>query len=421
MFAAITVGAMAALLAFPPAAQAGLQGGRKKNSRAEKRKSETDQDKAEKSNADKVFVAGPVTTSNQTINGTPYLAGEVKVIVRGDQNPVVRVGMAQTGVTLVEFPERDKFFAIHPPENGDLVRIEKSPSMKADHHLVLRAGQDLANASGPAASITVQMRSGLNVILWIYPVRFVTQQTHRLVISYDRIEIVTARSAAGLAVNLGEERETEARPVKEPVNGPVNEIAVAVAQAPQGAEGQTSPDAPAAAPVSEPPPISEPAPVFEPSEDKREKENADAAKTGEALKKALREAMANPGSFRNWSTPAHGLSVSTKARALDEQTRLALVAVKNVEYVPLQILPGHPDLIVETVNEKGKTIQLENIRKRLQEASAKSDVIPARTTVYYAVAFAPPILGKRQRLRVTIGQRNAADDPVGVSVISNGR
>jgi hypothetical protein len=406
MFASITIGALAALLTFAPAAQAGLQGGQKKKIKAENGKSE--KDKAEKSKAERVFVAGPVPTSNQTINGSPYLAGEVKVIVRGEQNPVVRIGMAQTGVTLVEFPEGDKFFAIHPPENGDLVRIEKSPSMRADHHLVLRAGQDLANASGPAASITVQMRSGLNVILWLYPVKFVTQQTHRLVISYDHVEIVTARSAAGLAVNLGEDRETEARPVKE--------IAVAVAQAPQGAEGQTSPDAPAAAPVSEPAPISEQA-----ADKQEEKENVDAGKTGAALKKALNDAMADPKSFKSWSTPAHGLSVSTKARELDERTRIALVAVKNVEDVPLQILPGHPDLIVETVNEKGKTIQLENIRKQLQEASAKSDVIPARTTVYYAVAFATPILGKRQRLRVTVGQRNAADDPVGVSVTSNAR
>jgi hypothetical protein len=416
MFAAITIGALAALLALAPAAQAGSQGGRKKNGRAEKVKSEPDKDEAEKGKAERVFVAGPVTTSNQTINGTPYLAGEVKVIVRGEQNPVVRIGMAQTGVTLVEFPEGDKFFAIHPPENGDLIRIEKSPSMRADHHLVLRAGQDLVKASGPAASITVQMRSGLNVILWIYPVRFVTQQTHRLVISYDRVEIVTARSAAGLAVNLGEERETEARPVKDPLKEPVKEIAVAVAQAPQGADGLTSPNAPAAAPGSELATISEPA-----ADKQEEKENVESGMTGEALKKALRDAMADPKSFKNWSPPAHGLSVSTKARELDEQSRIALVAVKNVEDFPLQILPGHPDLIVETVNEKGKTIQLEGVRKRLQEASAQSNVIPARTTVYYAVAFAMPILGKRQRLRVTVGQRNAADDPVGVSVTSNAR
>ena len=390
MFKVITIGALAALLAFAPAAQAGLQGGQKKNGKVENGKSENGK-------AEGVFVAGPAPTSNQTINGSAYLQGEVKVIVKGDQNPVVRIGMAQTGVTLVEFPEGDKFFAIHPPENGDLVRVEKSPSMRADHHLVLRAGQDLANAPGPAASVTVQMRSGLNVILWIYPVKFVTQQTHRCVISYDRVEIVAARSAAGLAVNLGEEKETEALPLRS--------ISVAAAQAAQGAEGQPAPDAlPAAAPISKP------------AENEQQEEKVDAGSIGEALKKAIEDAMADPKSFKNWSPPTHGLSVSTRARELDEQTRIALVAVKNVEDIPLQILPGHPDLIVETVNEKGKTIQLENVKKRLQEASAKSNVIPARATVYYAVAFAPPILGKRQRLRVTVGQRNAADDPAGVSL-----
>jgi hypothetical protein len=401
MFGTITIGALAALLAFAPEAQAGFQSGQKKKSKAERGDSE--KDKAEKSKADEVFVAGPAPTSNQTINGSAYMQGEVKVIVKGEQNPVVRIGMAQTGVTLVEFPEGDKFFAIHPPENGDLVRVEKSPSMRADHHLVLRAGQDLAGASGPAASVTVQMRSGLNVILWIYPVKFVTQQTHRCVISYDRAEIVAARSAAGLAVNLGVERETEAQPLRS--------ISVAAAQASQGAEGRPAPNAPPAA-----------APVSEPSEDKQEENGkVDAGRAGEALKKALNDAMADPKSFKKWSTPTHGLSVSTKARELDEQTRIALIAVKNVEDVPLQILPGHPDLIVETVNKKGKTIQLENVKKRLQEASAKNNVIPARTTVYYAVAFAPPILGKRQRLRVTVGQRNAADDPAGVSLTASAK
>jgi hypothetical protein len=406
MFGTLTSGALAALLALAPVAQMGLQSGQKAKGKSEKGKTEkvkAEKIKAEKIKADGAFVAGTAQTSTQTINGAAYLAGEVKVIVRGEQNPVVRIGMAQTGVTLVEFPEDDKFFAIHPPENGDLVRVEKSPSMRADHHLVLRAGQDLANASGPAASITVQMRSGLNVILWIYPVKFITQQTHRLVVTYDRVEIVAARSAAGLAVNLGEESATDAQPVRE--------IAVAGGREAQGAEGQPAPDAPPAA-----------APVSEPGENDQEgKENVDAGRTADALKKALKKAMADPKSFKNWSTPTHGLSVSTKARELDEQTRIALVAVKNIEDVPLQILPGHPDLVVETVNEKGKTIQLENIKKRLQEASTQSNVIPARTTVYYAVAFAPPILGKRQRLRVTVGQRNAADDPAGARVTASAR
>jgi hypothetical protein len=402
MFKAITIGALVVMLAFAPAARAGLQGGQKRNDKPKRGKAE--KPKADKSKAEGVFVGGQAPTSNQTINGSAYLQGEVKVIVKGEQNPVVRIGMAQAGVTLVEFPDGDKFFAIHPPENGDLVRVEKSPSIKADHHLVLRAGRDLANAPGPAASITVQMRSGLNVILWIYPVKFVTQQTHRCVFSYDRTQIVAARKAAGLAVNLGEERETEAPPA--------GTVAVTIVPATaQRPEPQPAPHAP--------PPA---APVTAPAEDNEEqKEKVDAGKTGEALRKALKDAMGDPKSFKHWSHETHGLSVSTKARELDEQTRIALVAVKNVGDVPLQILPGHPELVIETVNEKDKIIQLENVKKRLQEASTTSNVIPARTTVYYAVAFAPPILGKRQKLRVTVGQRNAADDPAGVNLTARAK
>src|SRR5215475_5260728 len=303
MFKGITIGALAALLALATPAKAGLQGDQRKNARPEGGKIE--KGKTEKSKAEGAFVAGQAPTSNRTVNGEAYLQGEVKVIVRGEQNPVVRIGMAQTGVTLVEFPEDDKFFAIHPPENGDLAHVEKSPSLRADHHLVLRAGQDLAKASGPAASITVQMRSGLNVILWIYPVKFVTQQTHRCVISYDRAEIVAARKAAGLAVNLGEEKKPEAQP-------PTAVAAVAPAE----------PQIPEKRPTHEPEPaaaaVSGPAGAEKHDDKPAEKKNVENDKTVEALKKALKDAISDPKSFKAWSYVSHGLSVSTRARELDE-------------------------------------------------------------------------------------------------------
>jgi hypothetical protein len=42
----------------------------------------------------------------------------------------------------------------------------------------------------------------------IYPVRELSQVAHRVVILYDRAEVLAARRAAGLAVNL-EERQQE--------------------------------------------------------------------------------------------------------------------------------------------------------------------------------------------------------------------
>ena len=66
--------------------------------------------------------------------------------------------MAQNGVTLIEFPAADKFFAIHAG-NSDLVTVEKSPSLKRDHHLVLRAGSGFL-VSGGASTRTTSHRAG---------------------------------------------------------------------------------------------------------------------------------------------------------------------------------------------------------------------------------------------------------------------
>src|SRR5882672_7768495 len=80
-------------------------------------------------------VIPPVTV----LNNPEYLSGEASVSVAANSNPLLRIGMAQNGVTLIEFPAADKFFAIHAG-NSELVTVEKSPSLKRDHHLVLRAG-----------------------------------------------------------------------------------------------------------------------------------------------------------------------------------------------------------------------------------------------------------------------------------------
>src|ERR1051325_5632366 len=69
------------------------------------------------------------------LNNPEYLSGEASISVAANSNPLLRIGMAQNGVTLIEFPASDKFFAVHAG-NSDLVTIEKSPSLKRDHHLV---------------------------------------------------------------------------------------------------------------------------------------------------------------------------------------------------------------------------------------------------------------------------------------------
>src|SRR5215216_4721927 len=123
------------------------------------------------------------------LNNPEYLSGEASISVAASTNPLLRIGMAQNGVTLIEFPASDKFFAVHAG-NSDLVTVEKSPSLKRDHHLVLRAGSGflLPNARrrgpqaiAPTTTIIAQMDSGIAITLMIYPVTLLKQQAHRIV------------------------------------------------------------------------------------------------------------------------------------------------------------------------------------------------------------------------------------------------
>lgn len=317
----------------------------------------------------------------------PAYAAEIRRIVKGDESPVLHLGMAPSGATVIEFPASDHYFGVHTSDIGDWVRVEKSPTSRIDSHLVLRPGKDLEKGES-AGIVQVQMRSGLTVTLCIHPVKSAASHTNLAVIIYDRDVIVAARRAAGLAVNLGDEKEPQ----------PV------VAAAPP----------PPPAVVEEKPPL--PAPPVATAEGAVNEKKTD-PKLTEALKKALKEAMSNPGSsFKVWWGPTHGLSVSAKMRSLDENTSIALVAVKNVENTPIQILSDHPELVIETSN-KGKVIQLKSLEKLAEQATTQSNIIPGYSTVYYAVAFAPPILGKHQKVRVTVGQRNAADDPAAGNLI----
>jgi hypothetical protein len=338
--------------------------------------------------------------------GGAYLTGEAKFTVRGGENPVVRIGLAPSGVTVVEFPAGDEFFAVHPPENGDWVQVEKSPSLKTDHHLVLRAGKDLASRAGPAASISVQMRSGLLVTLWVYPVELITRQTHRCVISYDRTEVVAARRRAGLAVDLGGPGE----------NGPPRVTAEAAevgnAPAPPSPPAGGKADHSAAERVA----IVSP-PAF--AEEKPEQETPAGKVTLKEAKELLARAAGEPKQFKSWTGPMHGLSVSTRSLDLDGGRRAALVAVRNVTGEPLHVLPEHPAISIETLDEKGRVVQITAIEKLLGESTASGGLIPARATAYYALVYATPTLGARQRLRVAVGQTRAADEPAATILAAN--
>ena len=316
-----------------------------------------------------------------------YLSGEASISVSANSNPLLRIGMAQNGVTLIEFPASDKFFAVHAG-NSDLVTVEKSPTLNRDHHLVLRAGSGFivphSRARGPqaimaATTIIAEMDSGIAVTFLVYPVALLKQQAHRVVISYNTEEVIHTRRSAGLATNLTGVQPNpklpavEAKPVIQSIPEPPIQIK----------------------------PI-EPANIRPPQPDYRESAEA-----------ALRDAFKNPKWFRRWTRERHGLRISVlPVRDLNDTARLVVFAVRNVESETLRVIPGYPDLYIETLNEHGRPVEAGTRLPKLQLSSTSTGgALPARNTRYFALVYEVPILGAQQHLKLAVAHMRAADEP----------
>jgi hypothetical protein len=306
---------------------------------------------------------------------------------------------------MIEFPAADRFFAIHPG-NSDLVTVDDSPTKATDHFLILRAGSGfaspalLANAGkGPATSIIVQMQSGMVVTFLIYPVNQIAQQAHRCVVGYDRDEVITARRAAGLAVNLDRAEQDRPRTVSlrlaPTTPDPSAEQAGAKVSTPAANES-------ASFPVT--------AEIDARRIQKRNKN--DGGNPGQAAANALAEVVSSPKNFKSWSKPQHGLSIAiSQPREVDDRSRVVVVAARNTHNAPIRLVPGAPDIYIQTFDDKGKTLQIEQLKKLTIETTTMNGAIPAGTTIYYAVVYETPILGTNQRLRVGLAQIEAADAP----------
>jgi hypothetical protein len=295
--------------------------------------------------------------------------------------------MAQNGVTLIEFPASDKFFAVHAG-NSDLVTIEKSPSLKRDHHLVLRAGSGFlvpttrstaSPAVAPATSIVAQMDSGIAITIMVYPVSLLKQQAHRVVINYKTEDVIGARRAVGLATNLtGPEPGTE------------NTSATTQPTIGQPAE-PTLPVKPSEGVSSLPP-------------------KPDYTEPAEA---ALREAINSPKWFQQWTKERHGLSISVlPARELGDTARLIIFAVRNESPEHLRVLSGYPDLYVETLNAKRHPVEAgPHVPKLHLSSNASDSMIRAGAIRYFVLVYEVPVLGASQHLKLVVAHMSAADEP----------
>src|SRR5262249_10144825 len=101
--------------------------------------------------------------------------------------------------------------------------------------------------------------------------------------------------------------------------------------------------------------------------------------------------------------------------------QLLTLAVRNTGREQLKLISGSPELFMEMRDEQNKRINLESVRRLHVEASDASGELHPGKTVYFVIAYAPPVLGSNQQLKLTVGQANAADEPASITVVNRER
>ncbi|MBA3713410.1 MAG: hypothetical protein H0W76_13330 [Pyrinomonadaceae bacterium] len=351
-------------------------------------------------------------TRTATIAPSSLLSGVMVVKVTPDFSSIIHLGLAQGGVTVVEFPSTDSIHRVHNA-NDDLVTPDYT-NKNVNEPLIIRPGKSfVANRFGDSQEnkLTVQMGSGVFLTFLIHPVMTISQNADRVMIRYDRAEMVAARRNVGLPVDY--------KPVPEApgVPGRAVERREEVAQA-------SSASTPAAAGLARPASFvtagaSSSAVTARTSASTSQAEAVEPPTTPtpevvQAVRDALRQATkSKKKSFGRFTPSRHGLSLAvTPARDINGSTRFILVAVRNTLKELVRLVSGQPELLVETVDENKRPVQAERVRKVYSETTAPNgNMILPGATVYYAVAFEPLVLGVQQHFRVSVAQDTAADAP----------
>jgi hypothetical protein len=128
-----------------------------------------------------------------------------------------------------------------------------------------------------------------------------------------------------------------------------------------------------------------------------------------------------PGDDEKWSKRFHGMKIAVQARFLSASHRQALIAVRNLLAKPVQIVPGFPELYVDTLDDKGRVLQTERIKRMKLECGPADGVIAPGQVARYLISYEPPVLGARQRLGVAVAQTEAADEPITMQLTINTR
>lgn len=359
------------------------------------------------------------TSTPATPAPTPdFFVGEARVEVSKDET-VVRLAMAQHGSVLIELPANDGPRYIIPGD-PEMATVDQKALERNKRAIIVRPGSQFlpparnAKAHSPAATVTAQMRSGLVVTFLFYPVEDLAQNVHRCVLSYNRDEVVARRRAAGLPVNLdtesrGEMAEQSAAPISITVENPPDEKksntssnSAALVPAIETKSESTSKPTPESVVTALQPALSKDIAAIASKE------------VVAATRNALDEAKKKPKQFKHWTKPSHGLSLAILKPQVLKDYCLAIVAVRNNSTEALKLATDGPDLLLEMIDGQGKSLNIESIKRLYSESSGPPDGMTPGGITYFAVAFVPPALGAHQRVRLSVAQTNAVDEPASI-------
>lgn len=355
----------------------------------------------------------PIALINKAV--PDYLTREATVKVDPTQPTVIRLGMAQNATSVVEFPASDFVYYTHEG-NPQLVAIFDSPTKETDHFITLYPGTGFvapppgapSTASVLTATVTLQMQSGLVIILIIVPVADVMDNAHRCFLNYNREEVVAVRRAAGLAVNLDGKERSPNRP---------NAASSRIGKPGGDGGGDAATNEASNTPVRMVTDIDSTK-----ADEKRPKKGGKPVDPTSAANKALTESVKSSKNFKKWLSSPQGLSLSlSPAVDLDEHSRLVVVAIRNDSANPLRIVPGNPEIYVQWFDEGGTPLNITEINRLHVETTSVGGRVPAGQVVYYAIVYETPILGAKQKVRVSVAQTSASDQPVAADLGAESR
>ncbi|HEX8096720.1 MAG TPA: hypothetical protein VF507_01735 [Pyrinomonadaceae bacterium] len=153
--------------------------------------------------------------------------------------------------------------------------------------------------------------------------------------------------------------------------------------------------------------------------------NSDAKQPAPDLEAVTRDEMARVSNGKQplrFGSAVHGLSLAvSRSRFVVAGYRVEVIAVRNALSEPVRLVPGQPEVYVETVSG-GRPVSAPRLTPRFT-VSTLPDGAPLApgVTYYFAFAFDEPILGVNDFLRVALSQTNAADEPASANLITAAR